>query len=304
MSKTPKASGSKKPAATSGNAATQFIIPALVGAGVAAAAFGLFIALDPGRVPALAPAPTALAPLPIMPGKEASTDKTAKTGETAFIEKTVEAYLLKNPQILMRMSEALERQQSQNQNERLRKTIAENGESIFRDKFGLVAGNPDGDVTIVEFSDYNCPYCKRAFNSIKQVLGVDSKVRVVLKEFPIFGEQSESIARVAVAAKFQGRYFDMHSALLDSPARNNEKSALLIAEKLGLDMDKLRKDMDSDEVKKVISETRLLGNKLGIRGTPFFLVGDKVVPGAPDDLFQVFKGHIADIRKNGCTVSC
>jgi protein-disulfide isomerase len=293
---------SKKPKATTGNTATQFIVPALVGAGVAAAAFGLFVMLDQGRMPA--PETTALAPLPVMPGKTTSPAVADDEGKKAFIEKTVEAYLLKNPQILMKMSEALEKQQTQDQDKRLQKTIAENGESIYRDNFGLIAGNPDGDVTIVEFSDYNCPYCKRAFNSIKQVLGVDSNVRVVLKEFPIFGAQSESIARVAVAAKFQGRYFDMHSALLDSPGRNSEKSALLIAEKLGLDMDKLRKDMASDEVRKVISETRTLGNKLGIRGTPFFLVGDKVIPGAPDDLFQVFKGHIADIRKNGCTVSC
>ncbi len=293
---------SKTPKATPGNTTSQYIVPALVGAGVAAAAFGLFVTLGPGLAPA--PETIALAPLPVMPEKASNPAQASDKNQKAFIEKTVEAYLLKNPQILMQMTEALERQQSQDQNERLQKTIAENGDDIFRDNFGLVAGNPDGDVTIVEFSDYNCPYCKRAFNSIKQVLGVDSNVRVVLKEFPIFGEQSESIARVAVAAKNQGRYFDMHSALLNSPARNNEKSALLIAEKLGLDMDQLRKDMNSDEVRKVISETRILGNKLGIRGTPFFLIGDKVVPGAPDDLFQVFKDHIADIRKNGCTVSC
>jgi protein-disulfide isomerase len=300
---------SKTPKATSGNAPKQFLLPALVGASVAAAAFGLFVVLDPGRAPAPAPtapapAPTALAPLPVMPGRTASPAIALDDSQKVLIEKTVEAYLLNNPQILMKMSEALERQQTQNQDKKLQNTIAENGDSIYRDKFGLVAGNPDGDVTIVEFSDYNCPYCKRAFNSIKQVLGADSKVRVVLKEFPIFGEQSENIARVAIAAKYQGRYFDMHSALLKSPGRNNKKSALLIAEKLGLDMDKLRKDMNSDEVRKVISETRQLGNKLGIQGTPFFLVGDKVIPGAPDDLFQVFKGHIADIRKNGCTVSC
>lgn len=293
---------SKTPKATSGNAPQQFLLPALVGGIVAAAAFGLFVALDPGRAPA--PAPTALAPLPVMPGRTTSPVIALDDSQKVLIEKTVEAYLLNNPQILLKMSEALEKQQTQNQDKQLQNTIAENGDSIYRDKFGLVAGNPDGDVTIVEFSDYNCPYCKRAFNSIMQVLGVDSKVRVVLKEFPIFGEQSENIARVAIAAKYQGRYFDMHSALLKSPGRNNEKSALLIAEKLGLDMDKLRKDMNNDEVRKVISETRQLGNKLGIRGTPFFLVGDKVIPGAPDDLFQVFKGHIADIRKNGCTVSC
>jgi len=293
---------SKTPKATSGNAPKQFLLPALVGGIVASAAFGLFVALDPGRAPA--PAPAALAPLPVMPGRTTSPVIALDDSQKVLIEKTVEAYLLNNPQILMKMSEALERQQTQDQGKQLQNTIAENGDSIFRDKFGLVAGNPDGDVTIVEFSDYNCPYCKRAFDSIKQVLGADSKVRVVLKEFPIFGEQSENIARVAIAAKYQGRYFDMHSALLKSPGRNNQKSALMIAEKLGLDMDKLRKDMNTDEVRKVISETRQLGNKLGIRGTPFFLVGDKVIPGAPDDLFQVFKGHIADIRKNGCTVSC
>jgi protein-disulfide isomerase len=278
----------------------QFVVPALVGAGVAAAAFGLFVAFGPARAPA--PASIALAPLPAMPSPAPATS--IDDSQKALIEKTVEAYLLNNPQILMRMSEALEQQQAQSQTERVRKTIAENTASIFRDNFNLEAGNPDGDVTIVEFSDYNCPYCKRAFKNLRQILSDDNKVRVVLKEFPIFGENSEGAARVAIAAKYQDRYFDMHSALLQAKGRSNEKSALKLAEKLGLDMDKLRQDISSDEVKKILRETRELGNKLGIQGTPFYLVGDKVIPGAPEDLLQMFKGHVADIRKNGCTVGC
>ncbi len=289
---------SKSDKSTPGNGLMQFIVPALVGAGVSAAAFALFLALGPDR--AVTPPPP----------QEAS--KTGPLGnlvvlndtQRAAIEQTVQDYLIKNPQILMQMSELLERQQAEAQSTQVKTAIKENADMIFRNSNGLEAGNPKGNVTIVEFSDYNCPYCKRALSSLTKLLGTDNNIRVILKEFPIFGERSEGTARVAIAARSQGKYFDMHTALLKTRGQNTEKTALALAEKLGLDMEKLKKDMQSDEIKKIISDTRELGNKLGIQGTPFYLVGDRTIPGAPDNLYQVFQEHVADVRKNGCGAGC
>ena len=275
----------------------QFIIPALVGACVSAAAFALFLAMGPDRAGG-PPPPGASKPGPL--GDLAVLNDTQR----AAIEQTVQEYLIKNPQILMQMSELLEKQQADAQSAQVKTAISENADLIYRDKYGLETGNPEGNVTIVEFSDYNCPYCKRALKDLTKLLGSDKNVRVVLKEFPIFGERSEGTARVAIAAKHQGKYFEMHTALLKNRGQNTEKSALALAEKLGFDMDKLKQDMSSDEVKKIIAETRDLGTKLGINGTPFYLVGDRVIPGAPENLYQVFQQHVADVRKNGCETKC
>lgn len=234
------------------------------------------------------------------PDASASLSKEQK----ASIETVVRDYLVKNPEILIEMSSELERKQAAAEQENRNSVIGENAEEIFRDDHGLTAGNPDGDVTLVEFSDYNCPYCKRAFASVSKLIEADPKLRVVMKEFPIFGEQSEDAARVAIAASKQGKYFDMHSALLQYSGRSNKESALKMAETLGLDMEKLKADMDSPETEKIIEDTRELGEKLGVQGTPFYLVGDRVVPGAPDNLYEIFVETVAEVRKNGCTVAC
>lgn len=273
----------------------QIIVSTLVGAGAAAVAFALLVSYWGGNLQG--PAPSAK-PEPQVAAAGLSEN------QRADVEKTIEKYLLGNPQILVQMSEALERHQNEQRVALVRKTISEQADEIFRDGYGLEAGNPDGDVTVVEFSDYNCPYCKRAFNHVRKLIEKDAKVRVVLKEFPIFGERSRGAARVAIAAGKQGKYFEMHSALLRNPGQNNEATALKLAEQLGLDVDKLREDMKSDEVKTIIDKTRELGNKLGIQGTPFYLVGDKVIPGAPEDLLEVFEKNVAEIRKDGCQVGC
>lgn len=295
MSKSPPSSTS------SSSGAMQFVVPALVGAVVSAAAFALFLTLSP----ATSPAPEQdVASKPETVGKPADGDAGLSEAQRADVEKTVRDYLLKNPQILVQMSAALEQHQAQEREKLIQTAISDNADMIFRDNYGLEAGDPEGDVTIVEFSDYNCPYCKRAFESLTKLLDSDKKVRVILKEFPIFGERSEGAARVAIAAKNQGKYFEVHTALLENRGQNNEQTALKLAERLGLDMEKLRADMNSDETKKIIRETRELGNKLGIQGTPFYLVGDRSIPGAPDNLLEVFQQNVADVRKNGCKANC
>jgi len=270
----------------------QFVLPALLGAGTAAAGFAAFLYFDMNRVPATAP----VAPV----AKIAEFDESQR----AMVEKTIEEYLLKNPQILVQMSEALEQHQTEQRLSQVHDVIAKSASLIYRDSNGMEAGNPKGDVTVVEFSDYNCPYCKRAFTNVMKLIEKDKNVRVVMKEFPIFGERSEGAARVAIAAAKQGKYFEMHAALLGNKGPNTEQTALVLAEKIGLDVEKLRVDANSGEVKKIITETRDLGSSMGIQGTPFYLVGDKVIPGAPEDLLQVFEKNVADIRKNGCAVGC
>lgn len=267
---------------------------AAVAAIISAAGIGLFIANQPAGT---APAPQAETQTP--PAETAFTD-----GQKKSIEALVRNFLTQHPEILLEMSSELERRQTAAQQTVRDKAIAENAAAIYHEQDALVAGNPKGDVTIVEFSDYNCPYCKRAFNDVLKLMETDSKVRIVLKEFPIFGEQSVGAARVAIAAQKQSKYFDVHSGLLKSGGRSSEATALRIAETLGLDMEQLKRDMKAPEIMSTIAKTRGLAEKLGIQGTPFYLVGDRIVPGAPDNLYEIFVKTVAEVREKGCKAAC
>lgn len=275
---------------------------ALVAAAVSAAGIGLFVA-NQSRTPALkeqVQTPPVAAPKPEMaaPAETAFTDSQRKS-----IEAMVREYLVKNPEILIEMSALLEGRQAKAEQQSRETAIAQNADAIFRAKNPIIAGNPNGDVTVVEFFDYNCGYCKRAFSSLVKLMETDPNVRVVLKEFPIFGERSVGAAKVAIAAQKQGKYFELHSELLKS-RQVTKDSALRIAEKLGLDIEKLKQDMDKPEVQAVITETRQLAERLGIQGTPFYLVGDQTIPGAPENLYDMFVENVAKIRKEGCSVAC
>ena len=160
-----------------------------------------------------------------------------------------------------------------------------------------------GDVTVVEFFDYNCGYCKKAYGDVAKLVEKDSKVRLVLKEMPILSKGSEEASKVALAAKMQGKYWEAHRILIALRGELNEQTSLRAVEKIaGIDMAKLKKDMESPEVKGEIAFVRELAQKMGIQGTPHFLVGDHVIPGAPGNLLETMTGHIADLRKNGCSV--
>jgi protein-disulfide isomerase len=125
-------------------------------------------------------------------------------------------------------------------------------------------------------------------------------VRVVFKELPILSKGSEEASRVAIAAGRQGKYWDVHKAMLEAKGQMNEASALAIATKLGLDIDKLKKDMASPEVAEEIKKSEALAKKMGVNGTPHFLVGDRAIPGAPEDLYDQLEKHVTELRKSGC----
>ncbi len=217
------------------------------------------------------------------------------------IERIIKDYLVKNPEIIIEVQGALEAKLEKENAERLKVAIAENAKELFRHPNAAVAGDPDGDITVVEFFDYNCGYCKRSLGEIVKLVESDPKVRVVFKELPILSKGSAEAARVALAARNQGKYWELHRALLAARGQANAASALKLAEELGLDMEQLKTDMESDEVKAEIAQSEALAQKMGVNGTPHFLVGDRSIPGAPPDLYEQLSTHVNELRKQGCS---
>lgn len=218
------------------------------------------------------------------------------------IEEVIKDYLLNNPDLLIEMQQVLESRMEKMQSEKLAKIIGEQSKEIFRDPSSAIAGNDKGDIPVVEFFDYNCGYCKRSFGDMVKLVEADKNIRVVFKELPILSKGSEEASRVALAARMQGKYWEVHRGIFESKAPANEANALKVAEKAGLDMAKLKKDMDSPEVKGELAKSKELAAKMGINGTPHFLVGDRSIPGAPENLLEQIKKNVADLRKDGCKV--
>ena len=214
----------------------------------------------------------------------------------------IKEILVNNPEILLEAQNALEAKMDKIQSERMAVAIKEHAGELFRPTGSPIVGNANGDVPVIEFFDYNCGYCKKAFSDIAKLVDKDKKVRVIMKEFPILSKGSEEAAKVALAAKMQGKYWEFHRALLQSQGQANEATSLKVAEKLGLDMARLKKDMASAEVQKEIDATRELATKMGIQGTPHFIVGDRIVPGAPENLAELLGKHVEEVRKDGCKV--
>jgi protein-disulfide isomerase len=192
----------------------------------------------------------------------------------------VRAYLLAHPEVIMEAVQVLERRQKAAQAEALKGVIAARADELLRDPQAPVGGNPAGDVSIIEFFDYNCPYCRRVAPDVALLLEGDAGLRLVYKEFPILGPGSEAAARVALAAARQGKYAPLHDALMRTPEKVTEESALRVAATLGLDVDRLRADMADPAIETAIARNRALAAELGINGTPSFVIGQSLVPGA------------------------
>ncbi len=246
---------------------------------------------------------------PSLIDRPAAADPVAPTaGGTTFRDEQKKAlveiikdYLVKNPDIMIDVQNALDEKNQKEQDAKLKSFMAENGKSIFRSPDSSVAGDADGDITVVEFFDFNCGYCKRGLPEVQKLVQDDKKVSFVFKELTILSKGSEEAARVDLAAKRKGKYWQFHQAMLGSKGIANEASALKTAEALGLDMPKLKADMASDAVKTELADMTALAKKIGINGTPHFLVGDKSIPGAPEDLHDQLETLVTEFRKNGCT---
>ena len=196
------------------------------------------------------------------------------------IQEIVREYLISNPEVLEEAMRALHAKREAARRKVVRTVIDRNRAAIFSHPMSPVSGNPKGDVTLVEFFDYQCGFCKRSLKPMKDLLASDRKLRVVWKEFPILGPVSRFAARAAMAADKQGRYLDFHVAVMGAPAKLTEAWVIATAGRLGLDVERLRRDMRDPAIENYLDETIGLARKLGITGTPAFVIGDTVVPGA------------------------
>ncbi len=205
--------------------------------------------------------------------------------------------ILENPQIVMDAVALLDEARSAQQAEMQAQTLAQQRELLENDPNAPFMGDADASTVIVEFFDYNCPYCKRAAVDVKALLAADSDVRVVYREWPILGEGSVLAARAALAARAQGKYEAMHWALMDLQGRAEEASILAAARSVDLDIEQLIADMESDAVNAHLLASQRLAQGLGFTGTPAFVIGDALVPGAVslDELQEL----VADARADG-----
>ena len=195
----------------------------------------------------------------------------------ADVEKIVHEYILSNPDVIIN---AVQDYQTSYARERRETALKDNHKDLYNDAGTPVLGNPNGDVTLVEFSDYNCGYCKKVFPMIAQLLEEDKNLRVILKEFPILGPTSETASKWALAAHKQGKYLDYHRALMDNNKPINDDLLAAVAAEVGLDVDQARRDVDSTDVMIQIERNRSLAMNMELRGTPAFIIGDEVLPGA------------------------
>ena len=201
--------------------------------------------------------------------------------ERAAIRALVEEVLREKPEILLEAVRALRERQQRAEADVRRQVILDHRAQLERDPNSPVGGNPDGDVTIVEFFDYRCPYCKAVAETVKRLLEEDGNIRLVYKEWPILGEVSRIAARAALAARAQGRYLEYHDRLMAERKLTGER-VFAIAEEIGLDVERLRADMEAPEVERHLRETAELADALGISGTPAFVIGDHLLPGLAD----------------------
>ena len=217
---------------------------------------------------------------PFLAGSPAVAADLFSAEQRQAIEAIVRDYLIKNPDVMLEVLEAAKEKINSDAQAQRTATLTERRQEIFADPNAPVAGNPKGDVTLVEFFDYRCPYCKQVTPSIDALLGEDKQLRIVYKEFPVLGPESITAARAALAARKQGKYEALHRALMDMKGQINEAAILNVAKSVGLDVERLKRDMEAPEIDRMLQANHQLAAALEIRGTPAFVVGNEIVPGA------------------------
>jgi protein-disulfide isomerase len=198
------------------------------------------------------------------------------------VKEIVRQFIIDNPEVILESVNNMQAKRQQEMLAQAQEKIKSNKDKLFNDPDSPVIGNPKGDVTVVEFFDYNCGYCKHALPEIAKLIENDKNVRVVFKELPILSESSDLAARAALAVhKLKpDQYFAYHSALMKSTGQLNEEKLLDIAKMIGIDGDKLKEKMNSEEIKAIITKDRELAQAIGVQGTPAFIIGEEFMPGA------------------------
>jgi len=240
----------------------------------------------------------AMAALFILPAQAAEFTPAQKKEMGDFIRQ----YLMENPDVVRDAMQELDRKQQLAEDSARSDSLKAMSSEIFHNKDDLVGGNPKGKVTMVEFFDYNCGYCKRAFPDVMKMIASDKDLKLVMKEFPILGPGSTYATRAALASRKQGKYWEYHLAMMAHDGKVDEQVADRIAEATGLDVKKLKADMDADEVSQVITHNMQLADSLKIQGTPAFIIDETVIPGAVG--FEALAAAVKQVRDNGGCKLC
>ena len=203
--------------------------------------------------------------------------------QKAEIETIIRQYLVdKEPETIDKAIKVLKQREQVRQDKVTKDAVERNKARIFDDPNSPILGNPKGDVTIVEFYDYSCGYCKASQPAVEELLKADKNVRFIAKEFPILGDGSILATRAALASVKQKKFEKFHATLMDYRGQLNKASIMATAQRAGLDTAQLNRDMNDKAIDDMIAENHKLGNDLDVRGTPMFIIGDMVRPGAMD----------------------
>jgi protein-disulfide isomerase len=216
------------------------------------------------------------------------------------LHEIIRDYILKNPEVIQEALVEMDKRQKEGERMARLKIITDKNSPLFTAKHSLPFGNPNGDVTLIEFFDYNCSFCKRALGDLQKMVSEDKNLRVIVKDFPVLGQGSVEAATVAIALKQQlgaDKVWTFHQKLLSVRGQVGRQQALDAAREAGADMARLQRDMDTPAVRSAIEENIQIADSLGLTGTPSYVVGDEIVVGAVG--FGELKGRVDNIRKCG-----
>lgn len=214
------------------------------------------------------------------------------------LDAAIHDYILAHPEVIR---EALAKAEHAEQMERVKQVLRDEKRAIYSGGSPSI-GPADAKISIVEFMDYNCPYCRKTHALLQSFLAKHPDTRLIVKDIATFGKDSEAVGRIVLAAARQGKFVEMHEALLARKGTNTEAAALEVAGKLGLDLARLKADAASKEVDHTLMGARDLANVLNVGGTPLFLIGHNGIPGAPDDLATQLEKFVGEVRASGCDV--
>ena len=210
------------------------------------------------------------------------------------VQDMVRQVLADDPKLVMDALQAFQQKSRVEAAENTKKAIQSAANEIYNNPASPIMGNPNGDITVVEFFDYNCGYCKAVFHPVRDAVLQDGNIKFVFKDYPILGESSVLAAKAALAASRQGKYVEFHTALMDFRGNKDDAAMADIAGKLGLNVGQFKSDINNPEIQQQLAADIALGQKLGVNGTPAFIVGDKFYPGALDA--DSFKKLVQDFR--------
>jgi len=226
--------------------------------------------------------------------RPASADEFTQAQRQA-IESIIHDYLTNHPDVLIAALQAADDKMKSDAREKASMALVQRHNEVFNDPATPVGGNPNGDAALVEFFDYRCPYCKQVEPSLEALLGHDRGLRIVYKEFPVLGPVSVTAAHAALAARLQGKYDAFHNAMMETKGQITDDTVFAVAASVGLDVARLKRDMQAPQIESQLKATFDLAEALDINGTPAFIIGDRIIPGAID--LDALKQAIADSRK-------